>query len=201
MRPDSVLGPGQGRVLETLRAHAGPTTIADLARATGLGESTLRTHLTALADSGLATRLPVRSGRRGRPQWAYVAREPESAGLVRTLASALEAVTPQSATFLPEAVVAGRDWGSRVADDLGPLFDAATSDAERLEMALTHAGFGHETDVDAVLITQCPLIGLARDHTSVVCAAHLGMLQGVLDREEGVDLVPFVAGGCRVSFH
>ncbi|MCD6640237.1 MAG: ArsR family transcriptional regulator [Nocardioides sp.] len=199
MRADSVVGPGQGRVLESLRAHEGPTTIAELALATGLGESTLRAHLTALADSGLATRLPVRSGRRGRPQWAYVAREPENAGLVRALASALEAARPPSAAFLPEAVVAGREWGSRVADDLAPLIDSATSDAERLDMALTHAGFEHEADVDAVRITACPLIGLARDHTSVVCAAHLGMLQGVLDREEGVDLVPFVAGGCLIS--
>jgi predicted ArsR family transcriptional regulator len=202
------VGPGQARVLDVLRSSGGPATVEGLEELTGLGASTLRGHLGALTDAGHLTRLPIRTGRRGRPQWAYVAREPEHTALVRTLADALAYATAGSAAstppdeprMTPQAVRAGRSWGQRVVSDLGDLCDPDASAASKVEVALTHAGFRHERDGKDIRITHCPLRDLAIDHRESVCAAHLGMLQGVLGDADQVGLTPFDRdGGCLVA--
>lgn len=209
------MGPGQARVLDALRASGAPATVEGLEEITGLGSSTLRTHLAALVAASQVTRLPIRTGRRGRPQWAYVARESEHVALVRTLADALALATadstesaesadsPDAAStpgMTPEAVRAGRSWGKRVVADLGDLVEADGDAVSKAEAALTHAGFRHERDRSGLRITHCPLLDLAVDNREAICAAHLGMLQGVLDDPDAVGLTPFDPdGGCLVA--
>lgn len=191
----AVLGPGQARVLQVLRDLTRPVTAVELRSLTGLGGSTLRTHLLALAEAGLVSRIAMRTGRRGRPRWLYRARDEDNSALIRSLARALTSATPGAPTMVPQAVDAGRPWGHEVAEELRDLVTPHTSPTEQLGMALQHGGFEHEPDPKGLRITHCPLRDLALENRSVVCAAHLGMLQGVLGTTDDVDLVPFDAGG------
>ncbi len=199
----AVVGPGQARVLQVLRGLTTPADAAEIGALTGLGGSTLRTHLMALAEAGLVSRIAMRTGRRGRPRWVYRARDENNSALIRSLARAITAATAPSSegspAMVPQAIDAGRPWGEEVAAELGDLVTPDTSTTEQLAMALEHGGFAHEPDRHGLRITHCPLLDLALDNRAVVCAAHLGMLQGVLSDPHDVDVVPFdVDGGCLV---
>ena len=183
----------QARVLSTLREAGRAMTLAQLREATGLHENTLRGHLDALVTTGGASRIRSRSGGRGRPAWAYLAREPEYAALALALASGLDA--GRARTLDPAAVRGGRAWGERLRTQLGAVDDGR----ERVLMALAHTGFAPEADGDTVTLHACPLLEAARAHPAVVCAVHLGLVEGVLG-EEGAGLRPRPETlGCVVS--
>lgn len=173
----------QARVLSTLRDAGRAMTLSELRDATGLHPNTLRGHLDALVASGSASRIASRSGGRGRPAWSYLAREPEYAALAMALASGLD--SGEGRTLDPAAVRGGRAWGERLREQLGDVEDGR----ERVLMALTHTGFAPEASGDQVTLNACPLLDAARSHPAVVCAVHLGLVEGVLG-QDGAGLRP-----------
>ena len=183
----------QSRVLSTLREEGRALTLSELQDATGLHQNTLRGHLDALVAAGSASRIASRSGGRGRPAWAYLAREPEYAALAMALASGLD--SGGGRTLDPAAVRGGRAWGERLRSQLGAVDDGR----ERVLLALTHTGFAPEASGDQVTLNACPLLEAARSHPAVVCAAHLGLVEGVLG-QDGAALRPRPDTlGCVVS--
>jgi predicted ArsR family transcriptional regulator len=187
------LGPGQARVLGELSAADEPLTLARLHERTGLHVNTLRGHLHALLATGRVTRLAVRSGGRGRPAWAYAARQSEYAALSVALAGALGEDGAGEAS--EAARHGGHAWGQRLSRRLG----ATEQDPrQRLVLALEHTGFEPETDTDTIRLRHCPLLDAAQAHPDVVCAVHRGLIEGVLG-EPGAELVPFAEpGACLV---
>lgn len=177
----------QSRVLSTLRDAGRALTLSELRDATGLHPNTLRGHLDALVAAGSASRIASRTGGRGRPAWSYLAREPEYAALAMALASGLD--PGESRTLDPAAVRGGRAWGERLRAQLGAVEDGR----ERVLLALTHTGFapeaGDAADRDRVTLHACPLLDAARSHPAVVCAVHLGLVEGVLG-QHGAALHP-----------
>lgn len=197
MNPVEINEPGvtaaQSRVLSTLRDAGRALTLSELQDATGLHPNTLRGHLDALVAAGSASRIATRSGGRGRPAWAYLAREPEYAALAMALASGLD--SGEGRTLDPAAVRGGRAWGERLRDQLGAVEDGR----ERVLLALTHTGFAPEASGDQVTLNACPLLDAARSHPAVVCAVHLGLVEGVLG-QDGAGLRPRPDTlGCVVS--
>lgn len=193
----------QQRVLGVLAARDEPLTLAEVHDLTGLHENTLRGHLDALVAADRITRVRRAGTGRGRPAWAYLARTSEYAALANALAAALE----QAGEQRPPAEAAlhgGRAWGRRVRSQLeggGVSHDADPGAArERLLLALEHTGFAPETDGDTIRLTRCPLLDAAKAHRDVVCGAHLGLIEGVLGRVDGVTLEPFAEpGACHVT--
>jgi predicted ArsR family transcriptional regulator len=109
------------------------------------------------------------------------------------LASGLD--SGEGRTLDPAAVRGGRAWGERLRDQLGAVEDGR----QRVLLALTHTGFAPEARGDQVILNACPLLDAARSHPAVVCAVHLGLVEGVLG-QDGAGLRPRPDTlGCVVS--
>jgi predicted ArsR family transcriptional regulator len=195
-------GPRRDSVLALLRAAGRPLTIGELAERTGLHPNTVRFHLAALVEEEHVERTRDAPGGRGRPRLLYrarpgVARGPRSyrllAGMLTDLARALGGGGPA-------AVEAGRTWGRRLMDG-GPPLDAAAAVA-RMNRLLDDIGFqptvhGNPTGADVeVHLHHCPFREVAEVGEDVVCALHLGLMQGALDGLQApvaaTSLEPFV---------
>lgn len=189
----------QARVLAALHAAGHALTLSDLAQATGLHANTVRGHLHALIDQERVTRIAVRRGGRGRPAWSYLARESEYAALALALAQGLdEAPEPITGDSASPAVRGGRAWGARLRTQL--TLDNDPAPFELLLQALAHSGFAPKRTGERELqLHACPLIEAARSHPDIVCAAHLGLLEGLLGGP-GATMTPRPETlGCLVS--
>lgn len=203
----------QALVLDTLRRQGRPSTLTELTAATGLHANTLREHIEALIELGLAERHRAEPRGRGRPAWLYRAAdtpgEPESAyaGLVAAL---VRVIQQTSASPREDAVTAGIAWGRELAGR-GRGAAGARTDRDRaaaprrLVELLRRLGFEPDADLaqGVVRLTRCPLLETARRHPDVVCGVHLGVLRGALEEYGGdpahTELVPFSEpGACRV---
>jgi predicted ArsR family transcriptional regulator len=208
-RTAPALSPSRAALLRTLQAQSEPTTVGALTSATGLHHNTVREHLEALVEHGLATRFPAQPSGRGRPAWLYEAtsEEPgpgsEYAGLAVTLA---ESIARRSPAPVEDALEAGRGWGHDLARRRGPAQEGTATAARRQVVGLLDdLGFGPESDARArsVRLTRCPLLEAAHKFPDVVCGVHLGLTQGAL-AEYGADpagarLTPFAEpGACRL---
>jgi len=197
-------------VLETLESQPEATSIAALARMTGLHANTLREHLAALERHGLVRRRRARSGRPGRPGWLYEATRAdvvrsEYAGLAAVLAAVIQHTSPQPEE---DARIEGVAWGRRLADTHGPP-DGPGDEAARVKVAqvFDRLGFSSQRgpDQQELRLTRCPLLEAAHQQTGVVCAVHLGIAQGLMDGygfdASGSELVPFAEpGACLMRF-
>lgn len=204
------LSPARQAVLGWLRAATEPVLVADAATSLGLHPNTTREHLDALCAAGLASRSRAQTGGRGRPPWAYRA-APEAAprelreyvGLVSALA---EHVLRTSEHPSEDARHAGRTWGAGLLprQQLPPRRRAAQTLHQ-----LDELGFS-PTRPDAhgvVALRTCPLLEVAAAYPEVVCAVHLGLIEGALsalgrpdDDLEPVELAPFSdPGSCRLQ--
>jgi predicted ArsR family transcriptional regulator len=195
-------------VLDLLVAQVEPVTAADLARRSGQHTNTVREHLDALVEAGLAGRQRAESAGRGRPAWLYVA-TPSEQPVVREYAGLATALAMQlartSAHPREDAVEAGRAWGR----DLASQRATPTSPAgARREVVDVLGGLGFDPAPDgrtlAVRLRQCPLIAAAREEPEVVCSVHLGIVRGALEswqtRSDETSLVPFAEpGACLLS--
>jgi predicted ArsR family transcriptional regulator len=201
-----VVTPAQAEVLGRLRTHGTPVTAAQLATAAGQHVNTVREHLDALVDTGVAerTRMPVHG--RGRPAYGYAvsARETTPAAhvaLVDALATHLRATDAAPAA-------AAEQLGRRYAADLH-LSSPKPRDPARRALAavvdtMTTLGFGCEVDrsgTTARLVT-CPMLEAARRHEGVICSFHRGVVTGIAERQTDravVELHPFAEpGACRL---
>lgn len=169
------------KVLSHLRAASGPTTVAELSRALGLPPNTVRFHLRRLTETGQVVQQTATDHRPGRPALLYSAtRQMDPAGPTQypLLAQVLLSSLAPGRQGRSRLVSAGRDAGHRIAAARGEARGAAT---ERLVALLEDLGFAPEPPAGSeIRLRHCPFLDLAAaDRT--VCAAHLGLMQGVLD--------------------
>jgi predicted ArsR family transcriptional regulator len=185
----AMASPSRRAVLDVLLASADPLDAAAVSERVGLHLTTTRFHLDHLVDAGLARRRPSVEGRRGRPRMLYApagaprdrdAREQ----LIRVLSGALADHDDE------ESRRAGRRWAT--------AFDPPHPDdpVPGLVDVLERLGFDPEPDgaVDPVIrLPSCPFREAARDHPDVVCAAHRGLIEGLMDgTARDARLLPFV---------
>lgn len=167
--------PSRVRLLEVLREHDGPLDARELSERTDLHPNTVRSHLARLEEAGLVRSETEQSGRRGRPRIVFSA--------------------------VPAA--AAEEEGYRVvADALADALLRRNPQAEPVEKVvglLDELGFAPQLDDDAegrrILMRRCPLLHEGGPDTTVVCPAHLGLIEDVLAElgaaEEVTGLEPF----------
>lgn len=173
--PETFVPAPRRSVLERLRAAEEPLDAAGVAALLDIHITTARFHLDQLVADGLVERRPAREKRRGRPRNLYAARPgPGDARdqLIRVLAAALERQQDSEA----RATAAGRGWAEELppldeADSLGSLVDR-----------LGDFGFEPEPAPGEIRLRGCPFREAARAHPGVVCAAHAGLVEALLDR-------------------
>jgi predicted ArsR family transcriptional regulator len=194
--------PRRDSVLALLRAAGGPLTIGEIAERTGLHPNTVRFHLAALVEEEHVERAPAVPGGRGRPRLLYRARPGSARGprSYRLLAGMLTDLARTLGGGGPAAVEAGRTWGRRLTDGEAPL-DAAAAVA-RMNRLLDDIGFQPTVHDDpagphaAVHLHHCPFREVAEAGEDVVCALHLGLMQGALHQLQApvaaTSLEPFV---------
>ena len=156
----ALASPSRVRLLELLHATDTPLDARQLGERADLHPNTVRAHLALLEDAGLVRSAAEQSGRRGRPRIVFAATQP-----------------------------ADPDEGYRVvADALADALLRRHADSEPVERMvglLDELGFAPELERDAdgsrILMRRCPLVHEGGPDTQVVCPAHLGLIEDVLD--------------------
>jgi predicted ArsR family transcriptional regulator len=198
----SRLGHSRGRVLELLRAAGGPAGVREVADEAGLHPNTARFHLDALVEAGLATREPRPRETPGRPAMAYRATDGDRPAGQRRYRLLAEMLTSMIAGMMPghgeAAVEAGREWGRYLTGQVPPYERRDVGQAiESLRATLEEIGFAPEFLAQdggyRLRLRQCPFREVAEQHQDVVCALHLGLMQGVLAQLRA----PVTAGSLR----
>ena len=191
------------RLLKLLRRSDTPLDVYQLAEVTGLHITTVRAHLDLLAKAGQVTVQKTPRTTRGRPRTVYTARTEETPpDGYRPLAALLAAhLGPTPRTRRRRAEKVGRDWAAT----LIPATNITDPDetAHRIVDLFTEMNFDPElvdpapaTGEREIRLRACPYRDVAREHPDVVCAIHLGLLEGALTQlgqpPTTVRLVPFV---------
>jgi predicted ArsR family transcriptional regulator len=183
------LGQTRARVLDLLREAGSPLGVQEVADRTGLHPNTARFHLDGLAEAGLVTREPQQRETPGRPSMAYRATgggDPAGGRRYRLLA---EMLTSLITGMMPEpgkaAAAAGREWGGYLTEQPPPYRRPDASEAiDRLTAIMEKLGFAPQAIADGkryrLCLRQCPFREVAQQHQDVVCALHLGLMQGAL---------------------
>lgn len=188
-----------------------------VAAATGLHVTTARFHLDALIEAGLVVSRRQPPKGRGRPRTLYAPSFGSQGGdgggdggggdPYRELAGVLAAHFDDTpAQRIRRARRAGHGWAARRLDAT-PAPSRAPADARRVVTGLfTEMGFDPEPGPGGrVLLHGCPFRDAARTYPDVVCAAHQGLLAGLMARLDPAApapaLEPFVGPhACAVDF-
>ena len=188
------LGESRLRVLTLLQDAGHPLGVADVAATTGLHTNTARFHLDGLVEAGLVERTTETREQPGRPRALYVARPGSARGgqrSYRLLAAILtDYLASHTARPAKEALQAGLRWGRQLAKPQGGTpsvrhrsVDAASATRQVVEM-LHDVGFMPQAKTNGrkrqILLHHCPFREAAIEHQDVVCAVHLGLMQGML---------------------
>lgn len=187
-RPDKAIDGRRADVLAVLRRAGRPYSAAETATATGLHLNTARFHLDALVAAGLAERTAEPRDVPGRPRILYTAGDqvpgPRSYKLLAEMLTGLVASLKDTG---PVAVNAGKAWGRHLVERAAPSerVDAAEA-TERLSRLLEAIGFQPEVGPSKkketeIRLRHCPFREIAERHTDVVCAVHMGLMQGALE--------------------
>ena len=209
------LSPARARVLEFLQSQAGPVAAEQVAGVFGQHVNTVRGHLDALVEDGLALRHRQGTSGRGRPAWHYRAnpQNPEPDARVREYGALAGALAAHLIRTCPspteEARVAGVDWGRRIAQDRhrqpSPAAQDTTHARHEVLAILDDLGFAPQDSPgrDSVRLLRCPLLDVARQYPEIICQVHMGLISGALTElggdDAGVDLLPFAeADACRL---
>ncbi len=206
------LGDGRARVLDLLRGAPGPLRVQDVADRSGLHANTARFHLEGLVEAGLATREPQPRDTPGRPSMAYRAADGDGPTGQRRYRLLAEMLTSMIAGMMPQpqaaVTEAGREWGRYLAEQPPPHRGPAAEQAvTQLVSALEEIGFAPEVVGERsgyrIRLRQCPFREVAEQHQDVVCAMHLGLLQGVLEMTRAPvnadSLQPFAEPGSCIA--
>ena len=183
------LGESRSRVLAVLQEAGGALGVGEVAEHLRLHPNTIRFHLDALVEAGLAERATEEREEPGRPRTLYTA-NPGSARtgrrsyrlLAEILTSYVAAQTRQPAQA---ALKAGDAWGRYLTDRPAPFqrIDAAAA-TRQLVRTLDDVGFAPEAVTAGrkrqILLHHCPFREAAEEHRDVVCSIHLGLMQGLL---------------------
>jgi predicted ArsR family transcriptional regulator len=188
----SPLGRSRADVLDMLRAADGPLGVREVAQRMGLHPNTARFHLEALTEAGLAVRETEERETPGRPRIGYraVADGPAGRRRYRLLA---EMLTSLIAGIMPEpgkaAEEAGREWGAYLTEQPPPYQKLSAGEAiGKLTVIMEELGFAPQAEAGPgggqyrLCLRQCPFREVAQHHQNVICALHLGLMRGALER-------------------
>lgn len=206
---DAAVGTRRAEVLAGLLDAGRPLSVQQVAEARGLHINTARFHLDGLVADGLADRTCEDRTTPGRPRILYVGRAgmpgPRSFALLAEMLTGLVASLDGAG---PAANEAGRAWGRHLVDRPAPSQRVDADDATtRLNRVLQAIGFQPEvrtgSDGTEVRLRHCPFLEVANRHPDVICAVHLGLMQGALEELrtplEVESLEPFVAPNLCVA--
>lgn len=195
-------------MLEYLDAQSGAVTAAQVAEQLGLHGNTARLHLEGLVDAGLVSSGKRAPAGRGRPATLYRAdpwaqTDPQVRDYAQLAAALATVISRTSADPTADARRAGASWGASLAS--GRLPETPRKARREVVAILTDLGFDPAANgnLTSVALRRCPLLDVARTHTSVVCQVHLGVVRGAM-HEMGhdapdADLLPFAEpGACRL---
>jgi predicted ArsR family transcriptional regulator len=170
-------------ILHVLRASAEPLTVADIARQAEVHANTVRFHLDALLTSGRAEEVITPPSGRGRPATRVRAVAAMDRGGPRgyePLAEALLLDIRSRHDPAERARCAGQAWGTRIAARRECA--EGSSPVSELVDVLDEIGFAPELHAtDEITLRHCPFLELTTPDGGLVCAIHLGLMEGVLD--------------------
>jgi predicted ArsR family transcriptional regulator len=185
----SPLGRSRADVLDMLRAAGGPLGVREVAQQLALHPNTARFHLEGLVAAGLAARETEDRETPGRPRIAYRAVAGNPGG--RRYRMLAEMLTSLIAGTMPEpgkaAAEAGREWGAYLTEQPPPYQRPTAAEAvATLTAVMAELGFAPQAAADGgqyqLRLRQCPFREVAEQHEDVICALHLGLIQGALAR-------------------
>lgn len=205
--------PSRRLIYDYVRAHDAPLSREDVAAALGVPRRAAAFHLDRLADCGLlAVSFARRTGRSGpgagRPAKFYgrsdrevsislPSRHYDLAG--RLLAGAL--VEAERSGEPPRDVLdrQAHDLGRAAARERGgaatgqpagepPFREPGTRDTGVLMAVLADHGYEPQEAHGDIVLRNCPFHALAQQHTELVCAMNLHLLEGVLDGLDPIGL-------------
>jgi len=176
--------------------------VRELAGSIGLHPNSVREQLQVLIESGLVVSEVAPPSGRGRPGHRYLAR-PDADGdeAYQVLSRVLVDELGRSPDAGAVSASAGERWGRTLVRSAGA--PVTTDEAiDRLIGILDDAGFEPAMTAETttpIRLRRCPFEALARDHLTVVCGVHLGLMRGAL-RALGAPLdvlrlQPFVEAG------
>lgn len=189
-------------VLDALRRSGRTCSVRELAREFDLHPNTVREHLDALVEEGLAARETSAPSGRGRPALVYraVSGDRDAARDYQLLAEVLAEQVASMPDPQEASVSAGQAWGRRMLAS-GEYAPGAAG----VQQAMARMGFdptAPDENGDLVL-RSCPILGAARRRPEVVCAVHTGLARALVEAGGGdpseVDVVPMaLPAGCLV---
>jgi predicted ArsR family transcriptional regulator len=180
------LRPRRAEVLSLLRDAGVALSVRQVADRAELHVNTARFHLDGLVTSGHVERCTQKRATPGRPGILYSVRSdgpgPRNYGLLAQMVTGLVASLDAAGSRATEA---GRDWGRHLVQRplLSERLDAEAA-IDRLTEMLDTVGFAPEVTRDGAQVRiglhHCPFREVAESHAQVVCALHLGLMQGAL---------------------
>jgi len=180
--------PDRRELILRLLRRSGPVSIANIAASIDLHPNTVRFHLDTLVRSGRVEQLPAKVARPGRPAALYRAvpgMDPTGPTNYRLLAEILAGyLTTSSATPAATAVELGRTWGMSMAVKGLRATPTTGGSVRALTKVLADLGFNPEPPVrgraSQIRLRHCPFHDVVKSYGEVICALHLGLMQGIL---------------------
>lgn len=169
------------KVLRVLAESPVPLPVATIAERLSLHPNTVRFHLDRLVSSGQVERTTADRGVPGRPAQLFRRVHSMDSGAptrYRVLADVLVDQLAHTRNPARHALDAGRAWGAREAQRM-----PVTDPVEGLTDMLDDIGFTPspvDADGTRIAVHSCPFLELAQRDPDVVCAIHLGLMQGAL---------------------
>ncbi len=197
LRAKALGAPTRVEIVERLRASTSPLTASQLAEALALHHTVVREHLAMLVEVGLVRGevLPVTG--RGRPRTGYFAVAEAEPGLAYSTLAGLLADALENGL---EAREVGRRAGAELQPSPAGAVATLRDEADRLGF---RPHVRSKADAHEIVLRDCPFVAVAAERPDTVCDLHLGLAEGVCERDggmvvEGLRLADPRKGGCRI---
>jgi predicted ArsR family transcriptional regulator len=180
-------------IVRLLRTSSEPRSITSIADELGVHPNTVRFHLDALLRGGRVEQVFSETVGPGRPPALFRASRgmdptgPTNYRLLATmLASHFSTSTDDAASAAAEL---GRSWGPSLIQPRPHRAPSKTQSVSELIGVLEDLGFRPEPPdrrrVKQVRLRHCPFHDIVQTHGDMICALHLGLMQGALAAMRG----------------
>ena len=196
--------PTRYRIFEYLLKSPEPVSVSELTEFTRLNHTGIRQHLEVLRRSGLIDEYREPPKGRGRPRLLYEpsaeAKRGPSKAYERLSLLLIEAITTHSS-----ARAIGRQEGIRLATELAPKYsDPVRVIHEAMIGWEFSATLVNNQDFAAIVLNRCPLESAVNLAGKTVCGIHIGIIEGILSKLEGLELTEFEVhlpkdAGCKIE--